>query len=211
MSDSPRPIGVRVLRTPAEFDDAVSAMTRPERLRLSAMSRVLEGSSGMTGDDLIQEAYARALEGIRTWPHDVPVVSFMIGIMKSIASSARETEALARRVKVVPFRGAIPSQPDALLTPTGELFDLHQAPRNPEEILIGLEDDEAETSRLRAHRDQLLAVFEDDDEAQLLVMGKMDGLKGEDLRDATGLSGDQFATKYKKVARRIEALRRSQP
>ncbi len=96
------------------------------------------------------------------------------------------------------------------MTGNGVLFDVHVPIPTPEDELIKLEEDEAEASRLRAYRDQLMAVFDDDEDAQLLVMGMLDNLKGEELRAAVGLTSVQYSSKYKKVVRRIDALQRRQ-
>ena len=69
-----------------------------------------------------------------------------------------------------------------------------------------MEEAAAEAARLARWRAELLAEFEDDYTAQLIVEGMMDGMRGRALQEFSGLSSAEFPTKYKKVSRRIEAL-----
>lgn len=50
----------------------------------------------------------------------------------------------------------------------------------------------------------MLALFEDDETAAILVMGMMDDMDGEDLRELTGLNKTAFASKRRLVRRRID-------
>ena len=50
----------------------------------------------------------------------------------------------------------------------------------------------------------ILALFDDDLEAQTIAEGTMDGMEGEELRSCTGLDEKAFATKRRLVRRRID-------
>jgi len=55
------------------------------RLRYAAHLRSI-GLIGVSWEDLLSEAAARALSGTRRWPKDVPFVAFMMQTVRSIAS-----------------------------------------------------------------------------------------------------------------------------
>ncbi len=74
--------------TTAQVAQALGRLSDLDLLRLKAMARLrargLPGDVGWT--DLLNEAVARALEGSRPWPAGVPIVAFLAGVMRSIAS-----------------------------------------------------------------------------------------------------------------------------
>ena len=50
---------------------------------------------------------------------------------------------------------------------------------------------------------EVLGLFDDDAVARKIVVGMMDGLRGEELRRLSGLDPISFASKQKKVDRRL--------
>ena len=53
---------------------------------------------------------------------------------------------------------------------------------------------------------KIIALFDDDPVAQKIVMGMMDGARGEELLEASGLDPTEYESKRKKILRRIEKL-----
>ena len=54
---------------------------------------------------------------------------------------------------------------------------------------------------------KIIALFDDDPIAQGIVIGMMDGARGEELEQASGLSPTEYESKRKKIRRRIEKLK----
>lgn len=77
-------------RSNAEFLEALAALTESQHFRLRGWADNLALDLPMTGDDLIQEAVTRTLEGSRTFPQGVGVLTYLKNAMKSIASAERE-------------------------------------------------------------------------------------------------------------------------
>jgi len=75
----------RVLR-PAEVALALNLISRMDFLRLKAIARLHARGlpPDVSWDDLLQEAFTRALVGSRRKPHSVPMVAFLAGIMRSL-------------------------------------------------------------------------------------------------------------------------------
>lgn len=53
---------------------------------------------------------------------------------------------------------------------------------------------------------KIVALFDDDPIAQRLVIGMMEGVRGEELRNGSGLSNTEYESKRKKIRRRLEKL-----
>ena len=88
----------------------------------------------------------------------------------------------------------------------GVVIDFIRPSPSPEQQLINSEEAAADASRLSKWRQVLLDLFADDYQAQLIVEGMMDGLRGKELQELAGLTGAEFPAKYKKVSRRIDVL-----
>jgi hypothetical protein len=53
---------------------------------------------------------------------------------------------------------------------------------------------------------KILALFDDDPAARKIVLGMMDGARGEELQESSGLNPTEYESKRKKIRRRIEKL-----
>jgi len=77
---------VRIETTPAAKALALKLVTEMDLLRLKVIARFhARGLPPQVGwSDLLQEAFARVLDGSRRRPEDVPLVAFLAGVMRSI-------------------------------------------------------------------------------------------------------------------------------
>src|SRR6185437_3730932 len=87
-------------KTPAGQALALKLVTKMDLLRLKAVARLLaRGLPPEVGwSDLLQEAFARMLEGSRKCPEGLPTVVFLAGVMRSIRAQycGRARRAAAR-------------------------------------------------------------------------------------------------------------------
>lgn len=58
----------------------------------------------------------------------------------------------------------------------------------------------------RIDAQKVVAYFDDDAIAQKILVGMMDGMRGEDLRKLSGLSGTEYESKRAKIRRRLEKV-----
>src|SRR5262249_1839720 len=72
--------------TPAEVSQAISYLSTEQKTLLVKIAKAYVWKTGYGYEDLIQEAFARVLEGKRAWPRNLPIVVFLRGVMRSIAS-----------------------------------------------------------------------------------------------------------------------------
>ncbi len=92
---------VTVGNATADIARAIHRLSDADLVRLKALARLwtrgLPACVGWT--DVLHEAIARALDGSRKWPPDVPILAFLSGIMRSICDDQwrrvrRESEVL---------------------------------------------------------------------------------------------------------------------
>lgn len=87
LTNSPWPQVIECYHTPpARRALDAGLVTKSDLLRLKVIARL--HARGLPPDigwaDLLQEAFARVLDGSRHQPEDVPVVAFLAGVMRSI-------------------------------------------------------------------------------------------------------------------------------
>ena len=138
-------------------------------------------------DDLLQEAFQRALDGTRQCARTLDIVHFLAGVMRSIASDWRK--ARKRRPEM------------SLVTEAGSLQDVVLQVRDSAPVADEVLAVNEEAARLKA---AVLALFIDDGLAQRLLEGIMDGFAGAQLRSLFGLSETEFASKRRLIRRRID-------
>jgi hypothetical protein len=135
----------------------------------------------------LQEAISRALDGSRSCPRSVAIVVFLKNAMRSIASSERDSAQLRPRFK--------PLSEPAVATAASQTA---ATSRTAEEMLMAREDYEG---RLKA----LEEIFDDDEEAEMVILGELEGLDASGIRELTGLSLHEYATVRRRIRRRIDA------
>jgi DNA-directed RNA polymerase specialized sigma24 family protein len=180
-----RKSAARALTTPA---DAALALNVGELdfLKLNAIARI--HARGLPPDvgwaDLLQEAFARVLDGSRRRPDGISLVVFLAGIMRSLRSEhwRRAVRQSSRSQLVVPSQ--IPDDPI-----NRELSD--PAP-DPERVLIAWQE-------LRAIND----LFSGDRVVLLIINGLGDGLSAEQIRVAIGISKTDYDSARKRMRRTL--------
>lgn len=181
--NEPEPEFLRAEEIGATFDN----LSPGDKLKIGAVASRLAGGSGLQGKDILQEALKRILMGKRKCPRDVPFIASLINTMRSIASHAREK---AKRLAFGADADVASDAPTRKGNPVGV--------PSPEDDMIAAQ--EAATVQAIYH------LFDDDDEAKLVLMGWEDGLRGKELREAAGL--DQAGLDYaiKRIRTRMRRL-----
>jgi DNA-directed RNA polymerase specialized sigma24 family protein len=180
---------VPAFRSRDEIAAAIRSFTPADLARLKMVARRYSFGRPIEPDDLLQEAYTRALDS-RACPAHVGVVKFLAEAMRSIAHG--EAEKLEHKATFVP------------ITATGALEDgTHSVPDGA---------DDAETKIIIAQQAErsvavhavIVALFDDDYTAKLVLEGMMEDMTVEELRELTGLDKTAYDSKRKLIRRRID-------
>lgn len=174
------------LRSVAEIQAALEEFGSDDLGRLERAARQLSVGTGMGPDDLLQEAIRRALEGERTCPCEVEISVFLYNVMKSIASASRKQ--ISRR----PRHESLDEDENA--EPASRVASRE---RSVEELLVARAD-------YSEHLKALQALFDDDEQALLVVMGDLDGESATVLKDMGAMDDKVLATVRRRIRRKIE-------
>jgi DNA-directed RNA polymerase specialized sigma24 family protein len=153
----------------AELIAIIQALGDADKIALTKIARLYARRTPFDHDDLLQEAICRVLSGKRVWARGVPVRSFLVGVMRSIAWEWKGEP-----------REAVVDAPDPRCGETPTMASIDSA--------------------------KIVAMFADDLVAQKIVLGMMEGARGEELQRSSGLSKVEYESKRKKIRRRIEKL-----
>src|SRR4051794_9346397 len=99
------PQGAKATKPVEEIAEAISRLSAADRVRLVKAARHFACHWTMSGDDLLQEAVFRALDGSRHCPCDLPIAAFLAGIMRSLSSTALRSMKRQPKLYVVPMVG----------------------------------------------------------------------------------------------------------
>src|SRR5262249_21363814 len=72
-----------------ELVAAIAQLTAGEKIAIMKIARLYARGTPFDHEDLIHEAFARVLEGRRTWPPHLSAVKFFGGVLRSIAGEWR--------------------------------------------------------------------------------------------------------------------------
>jgi DNA-directed RNA polymerase specialized sigma24 family protein len=163
--------------TPMEKAVANKLVGDMNLLRLKVSARIL--ARGLAPDiywwDLLQEAFARVLNGTRHCPPDVPTDVFMTGVMRSIRADYRRRQ----------------WQLHLAMMRSGEVVSEAAAP-DPERSVLAQEELEA-----------IGQLFADDPVVTHIISGLGDGLSAEEIRTQYGLTNTEYDSARKRMRRAL--------
>lgn len=176
------------IRSRDEIAAAIRAFTPADWARLKRVAAKYAFARPISPDDLLQEAFLRALDK-RVCPSNIDVVKFLAEIIRSVADG--EADKVEHKAKLVAIANT--GGPDELA------YDIADETTNAEGRLVEAEDVE----RFIAAHAGLVALFDDDPVGQLILEGMMDDMEGEELRELTGLDKVAYDSKRRSIRRKI--------
>lgn len=177
----------QTLLSTADLRAAFEAFGKVEIHRLKKAARFLGWRCRTDGDELLGEAVERALDGRRKCKKELDPLVFLVGAMKSIASE------INKRRKQSPVQLGMAESS----SPTQDLLPDDTSPENA----IALKENQDHAVRMVA---KLEALFADDDKAQIILMGKMDELTVEEIREIGGMNMTTYASACRRMRRKID-------
>jgi DNA-directed RNA polymerase specialized sigma24 family protein len=184
--ESAAPEGAGFLTTD-EVSDAISGLTAIDKQRLRKAARLLCRFNGLSDHEgLLQETLVRAFEGIRRCRRGLPLLTFLIGAMKSIASSASKS---ASRSPIDPFSPPPDELENAPHREDGA--DIMSVPSSEQIVLGRMELAECESW------------FADDSEVLDLMLAMAIGLEGKELEEELHWTATLHNTVRTRMRRKI--------
>ena len=186
--------------TPDEFACAIRDLSDADWIRLRKVAAIYARKSVIEPDDLLQEAFRRALDGSRNCPSRVDLVRFLAEAMRSISDGELEKSGVRRRSKDADAarKHEAPPRLVPIANHGGDETGVDPPdPRLDPEQRAGSSQEEA------AMRARLVSLFEDDEIAQVILEGMMEGTDGEELRELTDLDKTAYQSKRRLIRRRI--------
>jgi DNA-directed RNA polymerase specialized sigma24 family protein len=161
---------------PTQAALALKLITAMDLLRLKSIARLYARGlpADVAWDDLLQEAITRVLTGKRVKPDEIPMVTFLGGIMRSLRSDH------LRRARFGLRHGESSPQVNEVLDPAAD----------PERALIAA--DELEKIRL---------LFVNDSIALQIVNGLAAGLSADQIRTHNGIPRKDYDSARKRMRR----------
>lgn len=144
-------------------------------------------------DELLGEAVARALGGIRNFNRQHPIEANLYETMRSIVSSWHKTR---KRKPEISLEDLIDSD-DGDLDPLEVLVTPKGVYASPEEELIFKEE-----------MTRILKLFEDREDAQMVLIGRGEGLKGAALAEVADIDPTKLPSVLRLISRRLAGYRR---
>jgi DNA-directed RNA polymerase specialized sigma24 family protein len=174
------------VQPPAVRALAMKLVTDCDLLRLKVIAR-LHGRSlppDLSWADLLQEAFARVLDGSRAIPPGVPTVAFLAGVMRSI-----KAEHWRRRRRATDQQPVLATEYQVVAAETAEACDPQP---DPERWLIASQQLEA-----------VGMLFAQDPVALQIIAGLGDGLTAEEIRRTLGMSKTDYDSARKRMRRAL--------
>jgi DNA-directed RNA polymerase specialized sigma24 family protein len=174
------------VQPPAVRALAMKLVTDCDLLRLKVIAR-LHGRSlppDVSWADLLQEAFARVLDGSRAIPPGVPTVAFLAGVMRSI-----KAEHWRRRRRATDQQPVLATEYQVVAAETAEACDPQP---DPERWLIASQQLEA-----------VGLLFAQDPVALQIIAGLGDGLTAEEIRRTLGMSKTDYDSARKRMRRAL--------
>ena len=171
---------------PAERALALKLVSDCDLLRLKVIAR-LHGRSlppDVSWADLLQEAFARVLDGSRAIPAHVPTVAFLAGVMRSI-----KAEHWRQRRRATEQQPVLATEYQSGAAPSADACDPQP---DPERWLIAAQQLEA-----------IGMLFAHDPVALQIIAGLGEGLTAEEIRRALALSKTEYDSARKRMRRAL--------
>lgn len=181
--------------TREEFQEWLQAnltSTADKKRWILLSARLLKGLQ-VPPDALLGEAIVRALAGARRFNRAHPIEANLHETMRSIASSWYKAR---KRKPEISLEDLISSETDG---------------QDPLEVFLAPDDMQSSPEDELAHKqemDAILALFDDREDAQLVVLGRAEGLQGKELADSVGIDQATLASVMRLVTRRLAGYRR---
>jgi DNA-directed RNA polymerase specialized sigma24 family protein len=166
---------------------AIESFGEADWIRLNKIAKILANGRQITWEDLLQEAICRALSAVRRCPRDVAPTVFLGNAMRSIASASDKE----RPHDPLQIAESIHANDEG--DEPHPVMEIEDPKGSPEDFAIA-----------REALEEIDVLFANDEAAQLVIMGRIDGLSPEEIQEVAGLDRTGYATVLRRIRRHIE-------
>lgn len=169
-----------------EFKGNLGSLTEAQWIKLGKTADYLCWGLAIQGQDILNLAFCKILEGKRKCPRDLPVVIFIRGVMESLVS------AHLKKRKHDPLQFAVnkSDEDDSL-----DINDLQSTSDTPEEILLA-----------KQMIEEIDQAIENDEVMVMVIMGQLDGYSPQKIQETVGLTPTQYASTLRAIRRKLDKL-----
>jgi len=165
-----------------ELEVLVKGLSDADILRLQHIAEIYTGNHEMDADDLVNEAVSRALSGERkTCPKNLPIISFLAGVMRSISNGEREKYQRNEQLNEDKWNAI-------------------------EDLDSSTEKNLAESQAFK----EMEEIFEDDEQILLLIFHLQEGGSPTEIQKSEGWSKTQYNTIRRKMRRKWNAHKKQE-
>ncbi|NOT15290.1 MAG: sigma-70 family RNA polymerase sigma factor [Methylotenera sp.] len=171
----------------SDFKEEINALSDVHWMKLGRSAEYLSWGLAIEGQDLLNLAICKSLEGKRKCPRGVNLIVFICRVMQSLVSAylkKRMHDPLANAIEVI-------AEEESLL----EDIDLRPSIDTPEEILIA-----------KQTLEKINQVLSGDETIEMVFMAQLDGYSPKDIQSLLGLNSVQYASTLKAIRRKLNQL-----
>jgi DNA-directed RNA polymerase specialized sigma24 family protein len=165
-----------------ELSAAIASLSEADHAKIILAARYFSHRCKIREDDLRQEAFCLIFEGRRTCKRGVPIVAFICGVIRGLASDGYK--ARGRSEIPVPdlHEGVVPVW--------------HQEAPTPEDAAISRLTDAPMIAEIEA-------MVAGDEQLELLLQGLIDHMRGAELQELLGVDVKGLAAARKRLSRAL--------
>ena len=171
-----------------EVQAAIEALGDADWLRLRKAAAIYANRCNprLDSDELLDEAFSRTLLNDRKCPEGLSMVVFLGGVMKSIVSKGELRRNKKDALSHIDSSHCLTDDEMSFAIPTA---------CSPAEELIAIETFE-----------QALTLFENDEEASMVIMSKQDNMAPHEIQELMGINQTQYNTILRRISRKYSKL-----
>jgi DNA-directed RNA polymerase specialized sigma24 family protein len=178
--------------TIGEVQKALDSLSEADMIRLSKIEELFARNNPTS--TLLADAIIKTFDGTRSWKRGMGVCEHMYGVMRSLANNDHKKKTISKRTV-------------AFTNDEGEenLRILHETSSpSPETLLIEREYQEEHEQNAQTLANQVLDLFADDGDAMMILMGMMDDIPAEEIRELSGMDQTSYNTTRKRIRRKLD-------
>jgi len=174
-----------------EAQKALASISKGDQIRLRKVE--IWFARNDPNSTLLVDAITKTWDGTRSWKRGMGAFEHLHGVMRSLANNEHKKKTVSK--KSVTFTNDDGEE-------KSEISIQFSSP-SPETLIIEREEREEREKKAKAEAEKILNLFTDDEDATLVLMGEMDGLSAEEIRELGDMDRTRYNTTRKRIRRKL--------